>query len=42
MSNITISIDDTLLKIDELTYLFKNNTGKVGKITWTRDELHER
>lgn len=30
------------LKIDELMYLFDNSPAAVGKITWTRDELHER
>ena len=77
MSNITISIDDALLKkakkiaidkdtsfsglvrdyinelvekeekhremkVQELMYLFKNNSAKIGSIKWTRAELHER
>lgn len=77
MSNITISIDDALLKkakkiaidrdtsfsglvrdyinelvkkeeqhrtliIEELMYLFKNNSAKIGDISWSREDLHER
>ena len=77
MSNITISIDDALLKkakkiaidrdtsfsglvrdyisdlvekeeqhrllkIEELMHSFKNNTAKIGEISWSRSDLHER
>ena len=77
MANITISIDDDILKrakkiaidrdtsfnglirtyvqslvaqdqrrrnlqIEELDRLFEESTARVGPVTWTRDELHER
>jgi predicted transcriptional regulator len=77
MSNITISIDDELLKkakkiaidretsfnglirsyiedlvkkeefrrqllIDELDQLFENSPAAVGRVSWSREELHER
>lgn len=32
----------TRLRIDELDRLFAESGAKVGKESWTRDELHER